>query len=198
MLTKVHIQLCLSSVLILFPLEKVMATHSGIPTWRIPKTEEPGWLQSLGLQRVGHDWTVNTNTDYFRSVQFSPSVVSSSLWPHGLQHTKLPYPSPTPRAYSNSCLLNQWCHLTISSCRPLRLPPSIFPATGSFHLSQFFASGGQSIGVSASASVLPMSIQDWFPLGWTGWISLQSKGLLRVFSNTTIQKHQFFSAQLSL
>ena len=132
------------------------------------------------------------------SVQFSRSVVSDSLWPHGLQHDRLPCPSPTPGAYSNSCPLNQWCHLTISSSViPFSYPQS-FPASGSFQVSQFFTSDGQSIWVSPSASVLPISILDWFPLGWTGWISLQSKGLSRVFSNTTVQKNQFFGAQLSL
>ena len=119
--------------------------------------------------------------------------------PHGLQHTRLPCPSPTPGAYSNSCPLNQWCHPTISSSViPFSSHLQSFPASGSFQMSQFLASGDQSTGASASASVLPMNIQDWFPLGWTGWISLQSKGLSRVFSNTTVQKHQFFSAQLSL
>ena len=132
------------------------------------------------------------------SVQFSHSVVSRSLQPHGLQYTRLPRPSPTPRARSNSCPLSQWCHPTISSSViPLSRFQS-FPASGSFPLSQFFASGGQSIGVSASTSVLPLNTQDWYPLGWTGWISLQSKGLSRVFSNTTVQKHQFFCTQLSL
>ena len=125
----------------------------------------------------------------FSSVQFTSSVVSDSLRPHGLQHARPPCPSSTPRVYSNSCPLSPWSHPTISSsvfssC----LQP--FPASGSFPMSQFFASGGQSIGISASASVLPMNIQDWFPLGWTGWISLQSKGFSRVFSNTTVQKHQ--------
>ena len=105
--------------------------------------------------------------------------------------------SPTPKACSNSCPSSWWCHPIISFCFPLLLLRS-FPASGSFLMSQFFLSGGQSIGVSASASVLPMNVQDWFPLGWTGWISLQSKGLSRVFSNTTVQKHQFFSPQLSL
>ena len=133
------------------------------------------------------------------SVQFSCSVVSDSLRLHGLQHTRLPCPSPTPRACSNSCSSSWWCHTTISSSViPFSSHLQSFPASGSFPMSQFFASGGQSIGVSASASVLPMNIQDWFPLGWTGWISLQSKGLSRVFSNTTVQKHQFFCAQLSL
>ena len=129
-------------------------------------------------------------------VQFRHAVMSDSFWPHGLQHARLPCPSPTPRAYSNSCPLSRWCHPTISSSvGPFSCLQS-FPASGTFPVSQFFALGGQSIG--ASASVLPMNIQDWFPLGWTGWISLQCKGLSRVFSNTTVQKHQFFGAQLSL
>ena len=133
------------------------------------------------------------------SVQFSCSIVSDSLWPHGLQHARPSCPSPTPRAYSNSCPLGWWSYPTISSSGvPLFCRLQSFPASGSFPMSWFFALGGQSIGVSASASVLPMNIQDWSPLGWTGWISLKSKGLSRVFSNTTVQKHQFFSAQLSL
>ena len=112
---------------------------------------------------------------------------------------RLPCPSPTPRACSNSCPLNRWCHTTISSSViPFSSCLQSFPASESFPVSQFFTSGGQSIRVSASASVLPMNIQDWFPLGLTGWISLQSKGLSRVFSNTIVQKHQFFGAQLSL
>ena len=133
------------------------------------------------------------------SVQFSCSVMSDSLWPHGLQHARFPCPSPTPRAYSNSYPSSWWCHPTISSYAiPFSSCLQSFPASGSFPMSQFFTSGGQNIEVSASASVLPMNIQDWFPLGWTGWISLLSKGLSRVFSNTTVQKHQFFGAQLSL
>ena len=142
-------------------------------------------------------WSNNPWT--YISVQFSGSVVSNSLQPHELQHARLPCPSPTPGVYSNSCPLSQWRHPTISSSVTLfssRLQS--FAASGSFPMSQFFASGGQSIGVSASTSVLSMNIQDWFPLGWTGLISLQFKGLLKVFSNTTVQKHQFFSAQLSL
>ena len=128
----------------------------------------------------------------------SCSVVSNSLWPYGLQHTRLPCPSSNPGAYTNSCPSSQWCHPTISSsvilfCSRLQS----FPESGSFPMSQFFTRGGQIIGVSASASVLPMNIQDWFPLGWTGWISLLSKGLARAFSNTTVQKHQFFDTQLS-
>ena len=126
----------------------------------------------------------------FRSVQFSCSVVSNSLRSHGLQHTRLPCPSPTPRACSDSCPSSQWCHPTISSSViPFSCLQS-FPASGSFPMSQFFTSGGQSIGVSASASILPMNIQDWFPSGLTGLISLQSKELSRVFSNSTVQKHQ--------
>ena len=133
------------------------------------------------------------------SVQFSRSVVSDSLWPHGLQHTRLPCPSPTPEAYSNSCPSSQWCHPTISSSFvPFSSRLQSLPAPGSFQMSQFFTSGAQSTGVSASASVLPVNTQDWSPLGWTGWISLQSTGLSRVFSNTTVQKHQFFGVQPSL
>ena len=129
----------------------------------------------------------------FSSVQFSCSVLSDSLLPHGLQHARLACPSPTPGVYSNSCPFSRWCHPTISSSViPFSSRLQSFPASGSFQMSQFFASGGQSIGVSASASVLPMNIQHWFPLGLTGFISLQSKGLTRVFSNTTVQKHQFF------
>ena len=117
---------------------------------------------------------------------------------HGLQHTRLPCPSPAPRVYSNSRPLSWWCHPTILSfVIPFSSCLQSFPASGSFQMSQFFAWGGQSIGVSASTSVLPMTIKDWFPLGWTDWISLQSKGLSRVFSNTTVQKHQFCGTQLS-
>ena len=135
----------------------------------------------------------------FSSVQFSHSVVSDSLWPHELQHARPPCPSPTPRVYSNSCPLSRWCHPTISSSVvPFSSCPQSLPTSESFPMRQLFAWGGQSTRVSALASVLPLNIQDWFPLGWTGWISLQSKGLSRVFSNTTVQKHQFFAAQLSL
>ena len=141
----------------------------------------------------------NINIYIFSSVQFSHSVVSNSFLPHGPQHSTLPCPSPTPRVYSNPCLLSWWCHPTIlSSVIPFSSCLQSFPTSGSFQMSQLFTSGGQSIGLSASASVLPMNTQDRSPLGWTGWISLQSKGLSRVFSNTTVQKHQFFSAQLSL
>ena len=135
------------------------------------------------------------------SVQFSHSVMSNSLEllrPHGLQHARPPCP-PTPGAYSDSCPLSRWCHPTISSSViPFSSCLQSFPASWSFQMSQLFTSGGQRVGALASASVLPMNTQDWFPLGWTGWISLQSKGLSRVFSNTTVQKHQFFGTQLSL
>ena len=120
----------------------------------------------------------------------SHSVMSNSLRPHGLQHARLPCPSPTPGACSNSCPLSWWCHpTTSSSVTPFSSCPQSFPASGSFPMSQLFASGAQSTGASASASALPMNIQDWFPLGWTSWISLQSKGLSRIFSNTTVWKH---------
>ena len=139
------------------------------------------------------------NCSLFSSVQFSHSVVSYSLWPHGVQHARPPCPSPTPGVYSNSCPLSWWCHPTISSSDiAFSLYHQSFPASGFFQMSQLFTSGGQNIGVSASTSVLPVNIQHWFPLGWTDWISLQSKGLSRIFSNTTVQKHQFFSPQLSL
>ena len=127
------------------------------------------------------------------------SVVSDSLRPHEPQHTRPPCPSPTPRVYPNSCPLSRWCHPTISSSViPFSSCPQSLPASGAFLMSQFFTWGGQSIGVSASTSVLPMNTQDWSPLGWTGWMSLQSKRLSRVFFNTTVEKHQFFCAQLSL
>ena len=132
-------------------------------------------------------------------VQFSHSVVSDSLWPHGLQHGQASLSITAPGVHSDWCSLSQWCHSTISSCViPFSSRLQSFPASGSFPVSQFFASGGQSFGVSASTSVLPMNIQDWFPLGYTGWISLQSKELSRVFSNTTVSKHQLFCTQLSL
>ena len=147
-------------------------------------------------------WKADFETDFYSKppltfstelVQFSRSVVSDSLRPHGLQHARLP--CPTPGACSNSYLSSRWCHLTISSSVvPFSSCLHSFPASRSFPISKFFASGGQSTGASASASVLPMKIQDWFPLGLTGWISLQSKGLSRVFSNTIVQKHQFSGA----
>ena len=151
----------------------------------------PLWITILG---TSSKWN---HTMLVSSVQFSRSVVSDSLWLHGLQHVRLPCPLPAPGACSNSCPSSWWCHPAISSSAvPFSSCLQYFPASGSFPMSQFFASGGQRIGASASASVLPVNIQDWFPLGWTSWISLQSKGLSRIFSNTTVQKHQFFGTQL--
>ena len=136
--------------------------------------------------------------DLFSSVQFSHSVVSNSLRPHELQYARPHCPSPTPRVHSHSRPLSRWCHPAISSSVvPFSFCPQSLPASESFPMSQLFAWGGQSIGSSALASFLPKNTQDWSPLEWTCWISLQSKGLSRVFSNTTVQKHQFFSAQLS-
>ena len=133
------------------------------------------------------------------SVQFSCSVMYDPLRSQGLQHARPPCPSPTAKAYSDSCPSSQWCHPTISSSvMTFSSCLQSFPASGSLSVNQFFLSGGQSIGVSASTSVLPMNIQDWLPLGWTVWTSLQSKWLSKVFSNTTVQKYQFFGAQLSL
>ena len=131
---------------------------------------------------------------YWTSIQFSRSVMSDSLQPHGLQHGRPPCPSPAPEVYPNSCPLSRWCHPAISSSVVPFSCPQSFPASESFQISQLFTSGGQSIGVSASTSILPTNTQDWSPLkGRTGWISLQFKGLSRVFFNTTVQMHQFFS-----
>ena len=139
--------------------------------------------------------TKNYSLSEFSSVQ---SVVSDSLWPHGLQQARLPCPSPTPGAYSDSCPLSWWCHPTISSSVvPVSSCLQSCPASGSFSMSQFSPSGGQSFGVSTSSPVHPMNIKDWFPLGWTGWISLRPRGLSRVF-NTTVQEHEFLGTQLSL
>ena len=132
------------------------------------------------------------------SVQFSHSVMFNSLWPHGLQHTRPPCPSPNPGVYSNSCPLSRWCHPIISPSATPFSCPQYFPASGSFPMSWLFASGGQSVRASASPSVHLMNIQGWFPLEWMGWISLQSKGLSRLFSSTTVWKHQFFGVQPSL
>ena len=184
-----------------------MATHSSILPWEIPWTEESGGLQLMGSQRIRHDWATEHaviniyNAVLVSSVQFSSvqSVVSDFLRSHGLQHARPPCPSSTSEVYSNPCPLSWWCHPTISSSVvPFSSHLQSFPASESFQMSQLFTWGGRSIGVSASTSVLPMNIQDWFPLGWTDWISLQSKGLSRAFSNTTVQKHQFFGTQLSL
>ena len=143
--------------------------------------------------------------NYKNNIWISTHLLAQSLIPvqtfrpQGLQHPRPPFPSPTPRVNSNSCPLSWWCHPTISSSViPFSFCLQSFPASGSFQMSQLFASGGQSIGVSTSESVLPMNSQDWFPLGWTSWNSLQCKGLSRIFSSTTVQKHQFFDAQVSL
>jgi len=136
-------------------------------------------------------------TGHISKVQFTISVISDSLWPHGLQHNRPPCPFSTPGVYSNSCPLSWWCHPTISSS-VVPFSSCLQSSPASFQMSQLFASGGQSIAVSALASVLPMNIQDWFSIRWTDWISLLSKGLSRLFSNTTVQKHQFLSTQLSL
>ena len=174
-----------------------------------PMDRRTWWATVYRSQRVGHNWATYTFTLACStlpstcvcswSVQFSHSVVSDSLRPHGLQHARPPCPLPTPGVYPNSCPLSWWCHPSISSSVvPFSSCLQSLPTSGSFQMSQLFASGGQSIGVSAFTSFLPMNTQDWSPLGWTGWISLQSTGLSRVLSNTTVQKHKFFSAQLSL
>ena len=143
-------------------------------------------------------WYDITYRKPFNSVQFSHSVEYDSLQLHKSQHARPPCPSPTPRVYPNSCPSSPWCHPAISSSVvPFSSCPQSLPASGSFPMSQLFAWGGQSTGVSASASALPMNTQDWSPLGWTGWTSLQPKGLSKVFSNTIVKKHQFFGAQLS-
>ena len=154
-------------------------------------------VPSLWLLRIlSPTWMLDT----FQSIQFSSlqSVMSDSLQPHEPQHARPLCPSPTPWVHPNPCPLSRWCHPAISSSViPFSSCPQSFPTSESFPMNQLFTSGGQSIGVSASASVLPMNTQDWSPLVLTGWISLQSKGLSRVFSNTTVQKHQFFGTQIS-
>ena len=158
------------------------------------------WTAIIGwCRQVSKSLTLLVDDIAHISVQFSHSFMSDSLPPHELQNARLSYPSLTPGGCSDSCPSSQWCHPTISSSViPFSSCLQSFPTSGSFQMSQFFVSGGQNIGFSVSASVLPMNIQDWFPLELTGWISLQSKGLPRVFSNTTVQKHQFFDTQLSL
>ena len=155
----------------------------------------------MGSHRVGHDGSdlaAAAAAANSISVQFSLSVVSDSLRPHESQHARPPCPSPAPRVHSKSCPSCQWCHPAISSSViPFSSCPQSLPASESFPMSQPFAWGGQSTGVSALASVLPMNTQDWFLLEWTGWISLQSKGFSKVFSSPTVQKHQFFGTQLS-
>ena len=171
-----------------------MTENEGLRSLLMKVKEES---EKIGLKLNIHSKTNIMASGPISSVQFSHSVMSNSLRPLGLQHTRPPWPSPTLEVYSNSCPLNWWCHPTISSSViPFSSCLKFFPASRSFPVSQFFVSGAQTIG--ASATVFPMSIQDWFPLGWTGWISLQSKGFSRVFSNTTVQKHQFFGTQVSL
>ena len=167
-----------------------MNQHTGQKWFPIHSEQKLGWISGLTCYAPF----------YITSVQFSHSVMSDSLQPHEPQHARPPCPSLTPGVYPNSYPLSQWCHPTISSyVIPFSsCPPQSFPASGSFQMNQLFTLGGQSIGVSASTSVLPMNNQDWSPLRGTGWISLKSKGLSRVFSNSTVQKHQFFSTQLSL
>ena len=188
-------------------LEKEMATHSSVLAWRIPGMVEPGGLPSMGSHRVRHDWSdldilffpysFGWSSTFWRhlSLLFSCQVVSDSLRPHELQHTRLPCPSPSPRACSDSCPLSRWCHPTILSSDITFFSCLLsFPVSGSFPMSRFFASCGQSIGALAPALVLPMNMQGWFPLGLIGLISLQSKGLSRVFSNTTVQNYHVFGA----
>ena len=166
-------------------------THIYIITGKEQKKEVHFPIQERIERHPGHPYT------QFSSV--CHSVMSNSSWPHEPQHARPPCPPPTPGVHPNPCPLCWWCHPTISSSViPFSSSPQSFPASGSFQMSQLSTWGGQSIGVSASTSVLPMNTQDWSPLGWTGWISMQSKGLSRVFSNTTVQKHQFFCTQLSL
>ena len=161
-----------------------------------PLGSEPS-LSSSG--NLGCFWNILSLDFLICKVQFNHSVVSNSLQPHEMQHSRPPCPSPPPGVHPNPCPLSRWCHPTIlPSVIPFSSCLQSFPAQRSFPTSQLFVSGGQSIGISASTSVLPRNTQDWSPLGWTGWISLQSKGLSRVFSNVTVQKHQFFGAQLSL
>ena len=173
-----------------------LTTIAGCSSWHIL------WLKNLETKtmyiiRIMIQNTVLYIMRYYSVIQFS-SVVSDSLWPHGLQHIRPPCPSPIPGIYSHSCPLRWWCHPTISSAViPFSSCLQSFPASGSFQMSQLFTSSGQNIGVSVSASVLSVNTQNWSPLGWTGWISLQSKGLSSVFSNTTVQNHQFFGTQLS-
>jgi len=160
------------------------------------------WIESLNQHWCLRNWNATISTSVVllnHQVQFSRSVMSDSLRLHEPQHARPPCPSPTSAVYPNPFPFSQWCHTTtLSSVIPFSSCPQSFPALWSFQMGQLSASGGQSTGVSASTSVLPMNTQDWSPLGWTGWISLQSKALSRVFSNTTIQRHQFLGTELSL
>ena len=182
----------LGTLFVLHPSGPVMS-----PPWNLKATlkfTDGLYLSSSLFQNI----TGLLATDIGGSVQFSRSVVSDSLRPHESQHARPPCPSPTPRVHPNSCPLSWWCHPAISSSVvPFSSCLQSLPASEYFPMSQLFTWGGQNIGVSVLSSFLPKNTQDWSPLEWTGWISLQSKGLSRVFSNTTVQKHQFFSAQLS-
>ena len=176
-----------------------MLTAYAFPIW-ISEIRSQQAIKKENERKRADSKQPNILSVQFSSVQFSCWVVSDSLWPHESQHVRSPCPSPTPRVHPNSCTSSRWCHPAISSSVVLFSScPQSLPASGSFPMSHqgLFTWGGLGIGVSASASVLPMNIQDWSALEWTGWISLQSKGLSRVFSSTTVQKHQFFSAQLS-
>ena len=196
--------LCSSSSRLLSPLHNFCNHHCTMHSLAVPG---PNAMLKLRVVATAL-WLILNSNKKMAQICFLSTIISFSsvtqlspilCEPHGLQHARLPCLSPTPGAYSNSCPSSQWCHPTISSnVIPLSSCLQSCPASGSLPISQFFASGDESIGVSASASVLPMNTQDWFPLGLTGWISLQSKGLSRVFSNTTVQKHQFFGVQLSL
>ena len=180
--------------------EQQVRGHMIFSALRNPGVSAECWLKMVSsvLGMRFSDVCEKQNGNGVFQFQFSSSVVSDSLLPHEPQHARPPCPSPTPGVYPNSCPLSRWCHPTISSSVvSFSSCPQSFPASGSFSRSQFFTSDGQSIGDSASTSVLPTNTQNWSPLGWTGWISLQSKGLSRVFSNTTVQMHQFW-AQLSL
>ena len=187
------------------PTPGVYSNSCPLSRWRHPTISSSVVPFSSCLQSFPASGSFQIDTYYIELVNVSCSVMSDSLWPHGLQHARLPCPSPAPRTCSNSCPSSQQSHLTTSSCVVPIFCLQNFPASGSFAMSQLFASGGRSIRASASASVLPMNIQEWFPLGWTGLISLHSKGLSRVFSNTTVQKHwiktlqhsAFFTVQLS-
>ena len=176
----------LTNIKIFWPEPKCQGNSITARAGNTPHEHIPTSLFGKNSERIIGKFYQHTNCSL--SVQFSHSVVSDSLQPHGLQHARLPCPSPTPIVYPDSCPLSRWYHPTISSSVvPFSSCPQSFPASGSFQMSQLFASSGQNIGVSASTSVLPMNTHDWSPLGWTGWISLQSKGLSRVFSNTTVQ-----------
>ena len=180
------------------PLSLTLSQHKGLFQWVI-SLHQVAKVLDLQQQHQSFQWIPRVNFLSVSSVQFSHSVTSNSRQPHGLQHTRPTCPSPIPGVYSNPCPLTQWCHPAISSSVvPFSSCLQSSPASGSFQMIQFFTSDGQSIGVSASKSVILMNVQGWFPLGRTGWLSLQSKELLKVFTNTTIQRHQFFGSQFSL